>query len=158
MSTFFIGGRVSPALRNSSFDWPRLYDGYTSTWNLQVPSAHSNNATAGTLPFIQVQLDQTYTDVELVSVWASDSSFLTTAESHVYWGQNLTVWVSETSDYSAGFKCAERLQLVATVETLAYCNYTGPVAYVTVVRHPTVWQPASIIALQELRVWRGGET
>lgn len=103
---------------------------------------------------VTLELDQAYSDIYNIYVYTQ----ATVNEVFDY----VTVWVSATTNYSAGVRCGGSIALLegSTFEAAApgtfLCPAASSVKYVTIVRRPVVTAGEQLV-LDEVIVNRGGE-
>ena len=99
-----------------------------------------------------LQLNAAYADIGGIGLWP-----MTDAATNTFLGQNLTIWLHSTANFTTDTSkvaCAVAVKTNARIETYIQCAYVPGVRYVTIQRFATA---ATQLALQEVRVYRKSE-
>lgn len=103
---------------------------------------------------VTLELDQAYDDISNVYVWTPT----TTNQAFDY----VSIWLSPTTNYSAGTLCAGSIALLegsafeSVTPATFLCPNTTNAKYVTIVRQPVV-TTGEALALDEVVINRGGK-
>lgn len=98
-------------------------------------------------PWAQFKLNGSRSDVMMVSLWAR-------ADAYVVESSNLTVWLSNTTDFTKGTICDSGVSAATLGERLDFpCPVTNDTQYVTVQRTT----PRGRLTIQEVEVYRQGK-
>lgn len=151
LPTFVTNGTLSPANTLTYRGWAALADGQLTTVGTYGDSAGTN--TGSSTPYMQLQLDQAYTDLAGVVVYPRSDSYAGWQEA-----QNVSVYLSPTSAFATDadkVTCVEGFTgLIERTPTFFACAGASSksIQYVTVQR---VWTASVAFSLQEVQVIRG---
>lgn len=115
----------------------------TLTNGVWVKAAKSN--------FLQIALDGVYTKLIHLEIWAGAVCDVCKSTSGF-----LSVYLSSTTNYTAGTRCARGINIVAETSGLITCEEAANVSYVTIERNDPYL--LSNLVVNELRVYYSCET
>lgn len=136
----------------------RLYDGVLTTRSANP----AITPYSFTFPWMLVELDRAYNDIEMLSVWAADG-YNDHNSATAMW--DVSIWLMNDGDKALAsamedpirsLLCASGLRPASGTETIIFCYAVGmmPMRQVFLARPQSAF---GHLAVQELRVWRGGE-
>lgn len=134
------GGTLYPGPLSGADTWTKATDGDATT---------AAQTAAASRPYIQLQLDLSYSDINAVKISAGDP---TLPGSSAY----LKVWLSSTADFSAtGTVCVEGLSILEGSDATVACTASAA-AFVTVERVTPTGAAAVSLVVQDMQISRAG--